>query len=338
MRDALRARTLRLTRRFEKHLPVLSRVAGRLVEVNVLEAATRLAAQCFLTAMPLLFVMASLAPKGFEDQVINSLRSAFGLYGNAEAQLRQLYQGNDDQLRETVGAIGLLMALISATAFSRAMQRVCERAWQLSKAGARIAAWRWLVWVGSWLVILVLQGPLREGFGTGQILGIPLTLVASVLVWWWTQFLLLTGRVRWLPLLPGALLTGVAMSAMSVTARLYIPGALNRSLSEYGALGPVFTLLSWLIGLCAAVTGCITVGAVLAQEPFLARLLGTPPATVGPAPFGRPPSAQPGPAPAGPAGPPPGPDPDPPPPPPALSRSALPYAPPAAPQGGDCGP
>ncbi|WP_329499318.1 YhjD/YihY/BrkB family envelope integrity protein [Kitasatospora herbaricolor] len=338
MRDALQAKALRLTRRFEKHLPVLSRVAGRLVEVNVLEAATRLAAQCFLTAMPLLFVMASLAPKGFEDQVINSLRSAFGLYGSAETQLRQLYQGNDDQLRETVGAIGLLMALLSATAFSRAMQRVCERAWRMSKASARIAAWRWLVWVGSWLVILVLQGPLREGFGVGQILGIPLTLVASVLVWWWTQFLLLSGRVRWLPLLPGALLTGVAMSVLSLTARLYIPGALNRSLSEYGALGPVFTLLSWLIALCAAVTGCVTVGAVLAQEPFLARLLGTPPATAGPAPFGRPPAAQPGPAaPTGPAGPPPGPDPDPPPPPPALSRSALPYTPPA-PQGGDCGP
>ncbi|MCX5209924.1 YihY/virulence factor BrkB family protein [Kitasatospora sp. NBC_00240] len=360
MTGKLAAAAQRLRGRFEKHLPLVSRIAGRLVEVNLLEAATRLAAQCFLTAMPLLFVTASLAPRGFEDQVLSSLRSAFGLYGNAETQLRQLYQGHDDQLRETVGAIGLVMALLSATAFSRAMQRVCERAWQLNKAGARIVAWRWLVWVASWLVILVLQGPMREGFGAGQILGIPLGLVASVLVWWWTQHLLLSGRVRWLPLLPGALLTGVAMSLLSVTARLYIPGALNRSLSEYGALGPVFTLLSWLIALCAAVTGGITVGAVLAQEHFLAGMLGTPPATVQPTPFGRPPTAPAGPAaPTGSAGPaaptaagsgglPPGSDADPPPPPPPppppvpppplpSRAAAVPYAPPA-PQGGDCGP
>ena len=191
----------RLRRTTEERLPVLSRLAGRLLEVNVLEAATRLAAQCFLTAVPLLFVVGSIAPKTLGDQVISSLRSAFGLYGNSEDQLRQLYQAQGGDLRETVGVVGALMALLSATAFSRAMQRVCERAWQLRKAGARIAAWRWLAWVASWLVILVLQGPLRNGFGAGPILGLPLAFLSSLGVWWWTQHLLLARRLPWLPLL-----------------------------------------------------------------------------------------------------------------------------------------
>jgi membrane protein len=83
------------------------------------------------------------------------------------------------------------------------------------------------------------------------------------------------------------------MVALSVTARLYIPAALNRSLAEYGGLGPVFTLLSWLIVVCAVITGCITVGAVIAQEPPLSHHLGTPAPDSAPVAPGE--AAQPGP-------------------------------------------
>ncbi|XUM03345.1 hypothetical protein ACQ86F_07930 [Streptomyces venezuelae ATCC 10712] len=54
-----------------------------------------------------------------------------------------------------------------------------------------------------------------------------------------------------------------------------MPGALNRALAEYGSLGLVLTLLSWLIAVCAALTFAVTIGAVLAQEPPLDRYLGT---------------------------------------------------------------
>jgi membrane protein len=105
---------------------------------------------------------------------------------------------------------------------------------------------------------------------------VPLQLVAQVGVWWWTQHLLLAARVPWLPLLPGALLTGVAMTALSVVAKLYVPTALNRSLDRYGSLGAVFTVLSWLIGLCVVIAVGITAGAVIAREPAVSRRLGSP--------------------------------------------------------------
>ncbi len=71
----------------------------------------------------------------------------------------------------------------------------------------------------------------------GAGLGVPLLLVTQVGVWWWTQHLLLAARVPWLPLLPGALLTGVALTTLSVVAKLYVPSALNRGLDRYGSPG-----------------------------------------------------------------------------------------------------
>jgi membrane protein len=169
--------------------------------------------------------------------------------------------------------IGALIVLLSATASSRAMARVCERAWRLPRAAARLVAWRWVAWIVAWVAVLVLQGPLRHGLGAGPWVGAPLIFLADVLVWWWTQRLLLGARMPWLPLLPGALLSALAMTALSMTARLYLPTALNRSLATYGSLGSIFTLLSWLIAICAVLTFTITAGAVLATEPPLSRLL-----------------------------------------------------------------
>jgi membrane protein len=256
-----RARVLRAEA--ERRFPIITRLAARLLTVNVLDAATRLAAQVFLTAVPLLFVIASLAPESLRKELLDSLVRVLGLSGPSREQLRSVYESDPGNLRQTVGVVGTLMALLSATACSRAMQRVCERAWRMPKSGARIAVWRWFAWVCAALVYLALQGPLREGFGVGRWFGVPLSLVCAVGIWWWTQHLLLGGRIGWMALLPGALLTAVILEAAVFAAPLYVPKALNRSVQAYGSLGSVFTLLSGLIALCVVATVCITVGAVM---------------------------------------------------------------------------
>ncbi|MCX4820148.1 YihY/virulence factor BrkB family protein [Streptomyces sp. NBC_01142] len=274
-RHALTVTARHTLTRAEHRFPVITHLTARMLSVNVLDAATRLAAQCFLTAVPLLFVVGSFAPQGVRNQLITSVRAVFGLTGAAGKQLQDVFQSDSGSLREATGTVGALMVLLSATACSRAMQRLCKRAWQLPKQGIKIAAWRWLAWIGVWLSVLVVQGPVRDGFGVGLWLGVPLTVVSQTFLWWWTQHLLLGGYIRWLPLLPGAVLTASAVTALSVGARFYMPRALNRTLAEYGSMGSVLTLLSWLIVICAAVAVGITAGAVLAQEPQLARHLGS---------------------------------------------------------------
>ncbi|MCF3182585.1 YihY/virulence factor BrkB family protein [Streptomyces polychromogenes] len=275
-----------LRARAETRVPMITHLMEHLISVNVLDSATRLAAQTFLTAVPLLFVVSSIAPEGLREEYASSLQHLFGLSGSAQAELDKVLKQTgspSDELQQTIGAVGVLMVLISATACSRAMQRLCERAWSLPKSGARVAAWRWIAWIWAWLVMIGLQGSLLTAFGLGEGLGVLLLFLAEVAMWWWTQHLLLSARVPWLPLLPGAVMTGAALSVLSSTASLYVPRVLNRSLNTYGTLGAVFTLLSWLITLCAVVTLCVTAGAVVAREPWAARRLGTP-APSGPAP------------------------------------------------------
>ncbi|MGW7203253.1 YhjD/YihY/BrkB family envelope integrity protein [Streptomyces sp. NPDC054837] len=258
----------------ERRFPVITEVTSRLLSGNLLDAGTRLAAQAFLAAVPLLLAIAAFTPQSVRDQLGESLRAIFGLTGRSGQELDQLLGGTTDPgFRETGGAIGVVVALISATSFSRAMARVCERAWRLPRAATRIAAWRWVAWLLAMTLVILIQAPVRDGFGVGLWLGTPLLFLMGTGVWLWTQRLLLAARVPWLPLLPGAVLAATATTALGLTARLYMPAALNRALGTYGSLGLVLVLLSWLIVLCAAITFAVTIGAVLAESPPLDRYL-----------------------------------------------------------------
>lgn len=238
----LRPRRFAVPRWMRRHTPFLSRILEQLATVNVLDCATRLAAQAFLGAVPALFVIGSLAPDWMQEELVSSLRTAMGLQGAAMDQVRDVYAATGDTV--SVGAVGVVVTLLSATAWSRALQTTCERSWHLPKAKARLAAWRWLVWITVWLGAVLFQGSLRDAFGAGPAGGFVLALAGNTLLWWWTQHLLLGGRIPWPPLLPGAVFVACGMQVVSWGSRIYMPHALERSVAQFGGLGSVFVLLS----------------------------------------------------------------------------------------------
>ncbi|WBP84888.1 YhjD/YihY/BrkB family envelope integrity protein [Kitasatospora cathayae] len=255
----LRGRTARL-----REAPFPRRLAAQLIHIHVLDTATRLAAQAFLTAIPVLFVMAAFMPREVRKSVSESLRTVLGLHGASLDQVRQVLETSQTETTESFGTAGILVTLLSATSCSRVLQRLCERSWHLPHLAGRLAAWRWLAWLLVWLAALTVQGQVWGGFGAGNGLGLVLYLLTVTLLWWWTQHLLLGGRVRWLPLLPGAALTSAALTALAWGSRLYVPRSLNRSVTQFGSLGLVFTLLSWLIVVFTAITLAIGIGYVVA--------------------------------------------------------------------------
>src|SRR5690348_1732476 len=76
---AVGARAAGLRVRAETRFPVITHLMEHLISVNVLDSATRLAAQTFLTVVPLLFVVASIAPQALRDRLVTSVTDAFGL-------------------------------------------------------------------------------------------------------------------------------------------------------------------------------------------------------------------------------------------------------------------
>jgi membrane protein len=240
------------------------------------EGSVRLAAQAFLTALPLLMTIAAFAPDWMHDLLADSLSAVLGVRGDTLDEVRRVYSATGPT-RDSVGAVGVVVTLLSATAFSRALQAVCERCWHLPRAPLRAVVGRWLLWLVVWLAFLLVQAPLRDGFGGGAVTGLVLSLLSATLLWWWSQHLLLGGRIGWWRLLPGALLAGVGTVLLSRAARLLTPTAMDRSLDEFGALGPVFTFLSWLIAVfLVAVSG-------LALGEYVASASWYPPAPVRPA-------------------------------------------------------
>ncbi|MFE2180129.1 YhjD/YihY/BrkB family envelope integrity protein [Streptomyces sp. NPDC059455] len=252
-----------------------ARFLERLVAVNVLEAATRLAAQAFLTALPLLMAVAAFVPDALQHLLADSLRSVVGVRGDVLDEVRRTFT-TPGTAKNTSGVVGLLVALVSATAFSRALQAICERCWGLPRAAVRVTAWRWLLWLLVWLAVLLVQAPVRRGFGTGIVSGLALSLLSAVLLWWWTQHLLLSGRVTWTHLLPGAVFAGVGTVLLGYLSRLIMPVAMARSLGDFGPLGPVFTLLTWLIVVFLIAVAGLAAGPAVASSAWYARTIRPP--------------------------------------------------------------
>jgi membrane protein len=243
----------------------VARLLPRLSALNVVEGAVRLAAQAFLTALPLLMTVAAFAPDGVQDLLADSVRAVLGVRGDTLDEVRRTFSATGTP-RDAVGTVGVVVTLISATAFSRALQAVCERCWHLPRTPMRAAVWRWLLWLLVWLGVLLVQAPLRSGLGAGAVTGWVLSLLSSTLLWWWTQHLLLDGRIGWRNLLPGALLAGTGTVVLSWTAGLFVPTAMKRSLQEFGPLGPVFTFLSWLITVFLVAVSGLALGEYVASS------------------------------------------------------------------------
>ncbi|MFF7721089.1 ribonuclease BN [Streptomyces luteogriseus] len=241
-----------------------ARLLARLSTLNIVEGSVRLAAQAFLTALPLLMTVAAFAPGGVQDLLADSLRAVLGIRGDTLDELRRVFSATGTT-RNTAGAVSAVVTLVSATAFSRALQAVCLRCWRLPRTPIRAAVWRWLLWLVVWLGYLLLQAPLRHAFGAGAVTGVLLSVLSATLLWWWSQHLLLGGRIGWRSLLPGALLAGGGTVLLSLAARVLVPTAMERSLDEFGPLGPVFTFLSWLIAVFLVAVAGLALGEYLAS-------------------------------------------------------------------------
>jgi hypothetical protein len=91
-------------------------------------------------------------------------------------------------------------------------------------------------------------------------------LIASVGVWLLTPWLMLQRQVRLRPLLTGAVMTGVAMSAYAATASLWMPHTVSENQHQFGFFGVALALVTWLSGAATIIVVSACAAPVLAED------------------------------------------------------------------------
>lgn len=248
---------------FDVAKPLVERIAS----VGLIQSGVVLAAQTFMALFPLLIAITALAPSGVSDTIAETLRHRLGLDAEATDQMQHLVSGRSD-LQGGITAIGLIVVLASATSFTRALQRVYENAWQLPRLGMKgtVRGLGWLVGIVAYLVVLGVALKLTSSRAPA-VLTIRMVLVVSgsFALWWTTPFILLCGRVRMRAVLVTGLLTAISVLIAGTVSAHVLPRIIEKNEAQFGTIGVVFAIQSWLVVMGSIVVGAAIVGALAAQ-------------------------------------------------------------------------
>jgi membrane protein len=207
------------------------------------DRAVAIAGQAFTALIPLLIVYTALVSRASGRDFADQLVEVFDLRGNSARSLREAFAPADD-VEEEASAIGAIILVGSALAFTRALQRLYQLAWGQPSLGWRAAKWG-LIWLALITVTLTVRPiALDAVHGVANVL---LSILMSSLLWLVTPYILLARRLPWQRLLPGALLTAVGMALLGVASAVWMPRTTAESAAEYGTIGVAFSILSWLV-------------------------------------------------------------------------------------------
>lgn len=264
MVDRARRAAHRLAVRLEA--TVVGQFWARLLEVEFVDRSVALAAKAFVSFFPLLIVGAALAPPRARRSIVDGLVVRFGLAGESFSTVKLAF-ASADETRAATGVLGALLVVAYAVSFTTALQRVYLRAWRRPAGGGVRNKGRGAVWIGGVLaMILVLSSVRRLIVGpSGTVTLWLLGTTAAVLTWWWTARLMLRGEVRWRPLLPGAVATGVGSWCYTLAASLWMPKAVTQHYEQFGAFGIALAFVTWFTGFAFLILGAAVLGAVLAE-------------------------------------------------------------------------
>jgi membrane protein len=181
--------------------------------------------------------------------------------------------------RVSIGILGVVLAMLAATSFARALQRSYELAWRLPPAGLR-AAWRPLALVlglADYIELLFLFGRLVRGVPAGSLLEDLVTFLGAWGLWTGAGWILLAGRVRLRLVAVGGLLTAVGFAILRRLAAVHLPSLVVSNQQQFGLLGVAFTLFSWLSACALVIVVATVIGAVVVDDPGrLERFICTP--------------------------------------------------------------
>jgi membrane protein len=151
-------------------------------------------------------------------------------------------------------ATSLLFVTAGTLAVAGSLQQIYEKVFHQDRRLRGL--YRLLIWLGVLCLTAVFDTvvgrPVRNAAD-----GAVLAVLVAVAIWapffWWSMHFLLAGRVRWRRLLPSAILTGVFFAGLGVFSKFYFSSTIISDSRTYGAIGAVFSILTWFIAIGAVI-------------------------------------------------------------------------------------
>lgn len=248
------------------------RCLNRVIEVEFVDRSIALASLTFTSLIPLAVVSCAVVPGIDQDGLAAAIDRRFNLDDETAQIVDSLFAPPSD-VKQTVSIVGAVLLVGAALSFTRGMQRVYERAWQLPQLGYR-ATPAGLLWLLGLVVFTSIFGGIRAAIVdvSRPVVSVVVALVLAAVVWLGSPWILLSRRVRWRQLIPTSVLTAVAMSALSVAAIISMPRAIDSSAARYGPIGVAIALVSFFVAAGFVIVICAAVGAVLGQRPERAEV------------------------------------------------------------------
>jgi uncharacterized BrkB/YihY/UPF0761 family membrane protein len=192
-------------------------------------------------------LVSAVAPADRSDLVSEAIISKFELGGSAADAVRQLFARPGDA---TIGALSVVLILVSGVSLTRRLQRMYLQAWRLEPLPGVRGSLNAAFGLVALLLQLVLLSLVRRLFGLlplDFLLAGPLSVLASVALWTSVPWLLLDRRMPFRRLLPAGVLAAVGSALYGVATTIYMPGLMERYSIRYGLFGVCVALVGWLL-------------------------------------------------------------------------------------------
>lgn len=235
----------------------------RFVAIEGTLQATVLSAQAFTSLIPFMVIASAFAPG--DSDMADAIVERFGLEGKSAASVHQLFASAGDT-QSAVTWISVVILLLSALSFTRALQRLFQRAYGRRAEGVRDAR-RGLAWILAFAAWVTVVSPLHETLedAGGVVFTVAVATVTGFLLWLATPVLLL-GEREWRRMVPGAAVSGLLGALLGVASGIYVPIVMEWSADRYGLIGIAFALQSWLLVAAFLIVIGAVVGATVVEQ------------------------------------------------------------------------
>lgn len=239
------------------------RVARDLGRLELIDRGMTLAAHVFTSIIPILIVAGAVRSR-IDPKTGPIFAEHLGLDVASAEILEKSLPGGAQELRAT-GVIGLVLLVIAATSFARALERGLRTIWHTPRIGVTFA-WRWLaalIAVIIGLALIVATRIIVVGDGAIPVIEFTAEIVVWGALWWIAWWIVINRHISLRALLPGSVLAGIGFAVAGLFGRVILPPLLADSALRFGVLGMAFTYIGWLLVLACILLIAATVGRVV---------------------------------------------------------------------------